>query len=42
MLTWKEGANVRLLTSATAIRTALAAGELAIKRTAMVVNCPVV
>jgi hypothetical protein len=42
MLTWKDGASARLLTSATAIRTALAAGELTIRRTTMVVNCPVV
>jgi hypothetical protein len=42
MLTWKDGASVRLLTSASAIKAALAAGELTIKRTKTVVNCPVV
>jgi hypothetical protein len=41
-VTWKDGATPRLLRSASAIRAAAAAGELIVRRTSTVVNCPVV
>jgi hypothetical protein len=41
MVTWKDGTTPRTLTSATAVRRALAAGEATVKRTSTVVNCPV-
>ena len=40
-VTWAAGKTPRVLTSADAVRKALAAGELEIKQTATVVNCPV-
>ena len=41
LVTWKDGANVRVLRSAAAIAKARKAGELAIKVAPIVVNCPV-
>lgn len=41
MVTWADGESPRVLRSARAIRAAAAAGELTVRRTAMVVNCPV-
>jgi hypothetical protein len=41
MVTWDDGASPRVLESAREIRRAAAAGEVTIRRTAMVVNCPV-
>jgi hypothetical protein len=40
-VTWAAGKTPRVLKSADAVRKALAAGELEIKQTATVVNCPV-
>jgi hypothetical protein len=42
MVTWGNGRTPRVLRSAAAIRAAAAAGELTIRRTATVVNCPVI
>lgn len=42
MVTWANGVEPRVLRTAAAIRAAAAAGELSIRRTATVVNCPVV
>jgi hypothetical protein len=42
MVTWKAGVTPRLLTSASAVRAAVARGEATVKRTGIVVNCPVV
>jgi hypothetical protein len=42
MVTWRDGQTPRVLRSAAAIRAASAAGELTIRRTQTVVNCPVV
>jgi hypothetical protein len=39
---WKPGAHKTLLTSAAQVKRAAAAGLLTIKRTPLVVNCPVV
>ena len=41
-VTWKPGANKRLLTSFAAIQRAKAAGELTLHKTSLVVNCPLV
>jgi hypothetical protein len=41
MVTWRPGANERLLRSAAAVRAARKAGEVTIRRTPIVVNCPV-
>ena len=41
LVTWKEGADARVLRSAAAIRKADAAGDLSIKAAPIVVNCPV-
>jgi hypothetical protein len=41
-VTWKSGATPRLLTSLAAIKKAQAGGEVALKPTALVVNCPLV
>jgi hypothetical protein len=41
MVTWKSGADVRVLRSAAAIARAQRAGELTIRAMAIVVNCPV-
>ncbi len=40
-VTWAAGRTARVLKSADAVKKALAAGELEIKQTATVVNCPV-
>jgi hypothetical protein len=42
MVTWADGATPRVLRSAAEIRAAASAGELTIRRTAPVVNCPVI
>lgn len=42
MVTWNDGVTPRVLRSAAAIRQARDAGQLSIRRTSMVVNCPVV
>jgi hypothetical protein len=42
MVTWREGVTPRLLKSAADVRQAGAAGDVSLKRTATVVNCPVV
>jgi hypothetical protein len=41
-VTWKSGAQKRLLTSFAAIQQAKAAGEVTLARTPLVVNCPIV
>ena len=41
-VTWKPGATKRLLTSFAAIKRAKDAGELTLRKTSMVVNCPLV
>lgn len=41
-VTWKAGAHKTLLTSAAQVRRAQAAGELTVKKTSLVVNCPIV
>jgi hypothetical protein len=41
-VTWKPSADRRLLTSVSALKRAQAAGELTLKRTTLVVNCPLV
>jgi hypothetical protein len=40
--TWKAGAHKRLLTSYAAVQRAKAAGQLALRKTSLVVNCPLV
>jgi hypothetical protein len=42
LVTWKEGSTPRKLSSAGAVRKALAAGELTVKQAGLVVNCPVI
>jgi len=42
MVTWKDGVTPRVLRSRAAVEAAMAAGELTLKRTATVVNCPVI
>jgi hypothetical protein len=42
MVTWRSGASARVLSSAAAIRSAVAGGDLTLRRTATVVNCPVI
>jgi hypothetical protein len=42
MVTWKPGAHKTLLKSAAQVKMAQAAGELTVKKTPLVVNCPVV
>jgi hypothetical protein len=42
LVTWKDGATKRKLTSAAAVRKALSAGEVTIKEAGIVVNCPVI
>ena len=42
LVTWKASATKRVLTSAAAVRKALAAGEVTTKPAGMVVNCPVI
>jgi hypothetical protein len=41
LVTWKEGVTPRTLTSAAAVRKALAAGDVTVKSPGVVVNCPV-
>ena len=41
LVTWKSGAEVRVLRSAAAVAKARKAGELSIKAAPIVVNCPV-
>jgi hypothetical protein len=41
MVTWRDGANVRILRSAAAVSRAQRAGELTIRAMPVVVNCPV-
>jgi hypothetical protein len=41
MLTWRSGVAPRTLKSAAAVRAAIRVGELSVKRTSIVVNCPV-
>lgn len=41
-VTWKAGAKKRLLTSFAAIQQAMAAGDVTVAKTPLVVNCPVV
>lgn len=41
MVTWHQGANVRVLRSAAAIRAAQRAGDVSIQSAPVVVNCPV-
>jgi hypothetical protein len=41
-VTWKSGVKPRLLTSNAAIRRAAAAGQVTLKKTSLVVNCPIV
>jgi hypothetical protein len=42
MVTWTDDANPRVLRSASQVRAAAAGGEVTLKRTGTVVNCPVV
>jgi hypothetical protein len=41
LVTWKDGANVRILRSAAAVARAQRSGELTVKAAPIVVNCPV-
>jgi len=41
MVTWRDGANVRVLRSAAAVSRARRAGDLTIRAMPVVVNCPV-
>jgi hypothetical protein len=41
MVTWKNGANVRVLRSAAAVRAAQRAGDVTVAAAPVVVNCPV-
>ena len=41
LVTWKSSATPRKLTSAAAVRRAIAAGEVTTKKPGVVVNCPV-
>ena len=41
-VTWKPGARRRLLTSYAAIKKAAASGQVTLKKTPLVVNCPLV
>ncbi len=40
-MTFKAGVAPRLLTSAKAVQAAVAAGDVTVTKTAIVVNCPV-
>ena len=42
LVTWKDGATKRLLTSAAAARKAVASGDATIKPAGIVVNCPLI
>jgi hypothetical protein len=41
LVTWKDSATKRKLTSAAAVRKALSGGEVTMKKAGIVVNCPV-
>ncbi len=41
MVTWKDGVTPRVLTSAAAVRAAVARGDATLRESATVVNCPV-
>ena len=41
MVTWKSGANARVLRSAAAVRSAQRAGQVTVKAAPVVVNCPI-
>ena len=41
MVTWKAGANARVLRSAAAVRAARRSGEVTVKASPILVNCPV-
>jgi hypothetical protein len=41
LVTWKAGADRRVLRSAAQVRRAAEAGQVTVRRTSMVVNCPV-
>jgi hypothetical protein len=41
MVTWKNGANERVLRSAAAVRSAQRAGDVTVRAAPIVVNCPV-
>lgn len=42
LVTWKNGVTSRRLTSAVAVRKAIRAGEVTVKKAGIVVNCPVI
>jgi hypothetical protein len=42
LVTWKNGVTATKLTSAAAVRRALAAGQVTVKDAGIVVNCPVI
>ena len=42
LVTWKDGVTPRKLTSASAVRRAMATGDVTIKDAGMVVNCPLI
>jgi hypothetical protein len=42
LVTWKDSATKRMLTSAAAVRKALGAGDVTMKRAGVVVNCPLI
>jgi len=41
MVTWKSGANARVLRSAAAVRSARRVGQVTVKAAPVVVNCPI-
>jgi hypothetical protein len=41
MVTWKSGVTPRVLTSAAAVRAAVSRGDVTLRETSTVVNCPV-
>jgi len=41
LVTWKDGADVRVLRSAAAVRAAQKAGDVTVQAMPIVVNCPV-
>jgi hypothetical protein len=42
VVTWADGVTPRLLKSASEVRKAASAGDVTVRRTDMVVNCPVI
>jgi len=42
MVTWKDGDKARVLRSAAEVRRAVADGDATVKRTSIVVNCPLI